>query len=189
MGILQELFWVFMKIGAFTFGGGYPMIALLDSECVEKRAWISSEELSDVIVIAESTPGPIAINCATYTGYQQAGLVGAIVATVGMVLPSFLLLFCISQFFQQFLSIEIVERAFQGIRIAVAILIIQAGMTMVRKMLQKSPRKGLQGLFVWIFFLISIGAHACGVHISTIILIILSGILGYCVHAKPKGKA
>ena len=86
--IIADLFLTFSKIGAFTFGGGYAMISLLDHECVEKRQWITSDELMDVTVIAESTPGPIAINCATYTGYIQAGISGSVAATLGIVLPS-----------------------------------------------------------------------------------------------------
>ena len=93
---LGELFWAFFRIGALTFGGGYAMIALLDHECVEKRQWLTADELMDITVVAESTPGPIAINCATYTGWRQAGLAGAVSATVGIVLPAFLLFWGLS---------------------------------------------------------------------------------------------
>ena len=90
---IMDLFLTFGRIGALTFGGGYAMLSLLDYECVEKKKWLTADELMDVTVIAESTPGPIAINCATYTGYKLAGMRGAFFATVGMILPSFLLLF------------------------------------------------------------------------------------------------
>ena len=116
MNIFVELFLTFAKIGGFTFGGGYAMISLLDYECVEKRNWITSEELMDVTVIAESTPGPIAINCATYTGYRQGGIFGAIVATLGIMFPSFLIILFISTFFEQMLTYPVVIRAFKGIR-------------------------------------------------------------------------
>ena len=89
MSILLDLFLTFARIGLFTFGGGYAMISLIDRSCVEKKRWISHDEMMDITVIAESTPGPIAINCATYVGYKQKGLVGAVAATVGIILPSF----------------------------------------------------------------------------------------------------
>ena len=94
--ILQELFLTFAKIGMFTFGGGYAMISLIDHECVERKHWLTSDELMDMTVIAESTPGPIAINCATYTGYKKAGILGAVTATLGMVIPSFVIILLIS---------------------------------------------------------------------------------------------
>ena len=90
---LAELFWVMLKIGLFTFGGGYAMIHLLDSELVERRGWIGSEEFTDLVAIAESTPGPIAINCATFIGYKRCGVLGSIFATLGVVLPSFAIIF------------------------------------------------------------------------------------------------
>ncbi len=88
MPILLDLFLTFAKIGLFTFGGGYAMISLIEVSCVEKKRWITHDEMMNVTVIAEYTPGPIAINCATYVGYKQKGLSGAAAATVGMVLPS-----------------------------------------------------------------------------------------------------
>ena len=151
MTILPDLFLTFAKIGAFTFGGGYAMISLIDYECVEKKHWLTSDELTDITVIAESTPGPIAINCATYTGYKQKGLPGAIVATLGMVLPSFIIILLISLFFEQLLSYEIVVKAFAGIRIAVAVLIIQAAVKMIKKMMKKTPNRTLSIAFVGFF--------------------------------------
>jgi len=126
MNILLDLFCTFAKIGAFTFGGGYAMISIIDHECVDKKKWITEDELSEVTVIAESTPGPIAINCATYTGYKIAGIKGATIATLGMILPSFLIILIIAMFFEQLLTYEIVRKAFAGIRVAVSILIIHA---------------------------------------------------------------
>ncbi len=98
MTILLELFTIFARIGLFTFGGGYAMIAIIEDACVERKKWISHEEMMNMTVIAESTPGPIAINCATYVGYKLAGFVGATAATFGMVLPSFVVIFVISKF-------------------------------------------------------------------------------------------
>ena len=116
-GILKDLFLSFAKIGMFTFGGGYAMIALIENECVENKKWITTDDLSTITAIAESTPGPIAINCATFTGYMQAGLAGAVSATLGMITPSFLIIYLISMFFDNFLEITIIASAFKGIKI------------------------------------------------------------------------
>ena len=138
MNLLLDLFLSFAKIGLFTFGGGYAMIALIENACVEKKKWITHDEMMNVTVIAESTPGPIAINCATFVGYKQKGWPGAIAATVGMVFPSFCIIFLISMFLDHFLEITWITNAFKGIRIAVGILIIDAAVKMIRKM-QKKP--------------------------------------------------
>ena len=138
MNLILDLFLSFAKIGLFTFGGGYAMIALIENTCVEKKRWITHDEMMNVTVIAESTPGPIAINCATFVGYKQKGLPGAVVATVGMVLPSFCIIFLISRFLDNFLEIGWIAHAFLGIRIAVGILILDAAVKMIRKM-QKKP--------------------------------------------------
>lgn len=138
MNILFDLFLTFAKIGLFTFGGGYAMISLIENSCVEKKGWITHDEMMNVTVIAESTPGPIAINCATFVGYKQKGLIGAIAATIGMVLPSFCIIFLISMFLDNFLEIAWIAHAFMGIKIAVGILILDAAIKMIRKM-QKKP--------------------------------------------------
>lgn len=132
--MLLSLFLTFAKIGLFTFGGGYAMISLIDNICVEQKKWITHEEMMDVTVIAESTPGPIAINCATYVGYKKNGIWGAIAATLGVVLPSFIIIYLISMFLDNFLEITWIANAFKGIRIAVGILILDAGLNMFRKM-------------------------------------------------------
>ena len=138
MNILFDLFLTFAKIGLFTFGGGYAMISLIENSCVEKKGWITHDEMMNVTVMAESTPGPIAINCATFVGYKQKGLIGAIAATIGMVLPSFCIIFLISMFLDNFLEIAWIAHAFMGIKIAVGILILDAAIKMIRKM-QKRP--------------------------------------------------
>ena len=137
MPILIDLFLTFAKIGLFTFGGGYAMISLIENDCVEKKRWITHDEMMDVTVIAESTPGPIAINCATYVGYKKGRLPGAIIATLGMVLPSFIIIFLISKFFDRFLEIAWISNAFRGIKIAVGILIVDAAVKMLIKMKKK----------------------------------------------------
>ena len=138
MNILLDLFLTFAKVGLFTFGGGYAMISLIENSCVEKKGWFTHDEMMNVTVIAESTPGPIAINCATFVGYKQKGMIGAIAATIGMVLPSFCIIFLISMFLDNFLEIAWIAHAFMGIKIAVGILILDAAIKMIRKM-QKKP--------------------------------------------------
>ncbi len=120
--LLLTLFGVFAKIGLFTFGGGYAMLALIEDQCVERKRWLTHDDLAAVTAIAESTPGPIAINCATYTGYRQAGLLGAVCATLGLVLPSFVIIYLISLFFDRFLDIPLVANAFWGIKAGVGVL-------------------------------------------------------------------
>ncbi|MBR5520691.1 MAG: chromate transporter [Oscillospiraceae bacterium] len=141
MNILLDLFLTFARIGLFTFGGGYAMIAMINNSCVEQKKWITHDEMMDITVIAESTPGPIAINCATFTGYKKAGFTGAVVATLGIVVPSFVVIYCISMFLDNFLELTLIASAFKGIKIAVGILILDAAITMVKKMHNKKlPR-------------------------------------------------
>ena len=138
MKMLFTLFLAFARIGLFTFGGGYAMISVIEHICVEKKKWITGEELLEMTVIAESTPGPIAINCATFTGHKIAGVPGAIAATLGMVTPSFFIIYLISKFLENFLELTIVANAFRGIKIAVGLLILDAGLNMAKKA-RKSP--------------------------------------------------
>jgi chromate transporter len=130
---LLPLFLTFLKIGAFTFGGGYAMIPLIQKEAVEKRHWIRDEDILDIVAIAESTPGPIAINSATFVGYKVAGFAGSFAATVGVVLPSFLIILGISYVLRQFESLTVVQYAFSGIRAGVLVLIIKALISMYRQ--------------------------------------------------------
>ena len=126
INMLLDLFLTFAKIGLFTFGGGYAMIALIENTCVEKKKWITSDDMMNITVVAESTPGPIAINCATFVGYKKKGLIGAIVATLGIIVPSFVIILIITKLLDNFLTISIVANAFKGIKLAVGILIIDA---------------------------------------------------------------
>lgn len=129
-----KLMLIMMKTGAFTFGGGYAMISLLYSEFVERQGFLSHGEFMDIVAIAESTPGPIAINMSTYIGYKRAGFLGSILSTLGMCLPSFIIIYVISLFFNDFLSIPWVSSAFRGIQICVIYLILSAGIKMVRQL-------------------------------------------------------
>ena len=166
MNILLDLFLTFAKIGLFTFGGGYAMIAMIENACVEGKKWITHDEMMNITVIAESSPGRIASNCATFTGYKKAGVAGAAVATLGMILPSFLVIFFISMFLDHFLELTIIANAFKGIKIAVGILILDAAITMIKKMHKKKlPRAIMIGsgivmlcinIFSWNFSSISL---------------------------------
>lgn len=126
------LFLTFFKIGAFTFGGGYAMIPLIQREATEKKKWISDQELLDIVAVAESTPGPIAINSATFVGSKVAGFFGAFCATIGVVLPSFLIILAISAILSQFESLRLVQYAFAGIRAGVLALILKALFSMAK---------------------------------------------------------
>ncbi len=177
MNILPDLFLTFARVGCFTFGGGYAMIALIRDACVEKKKWIPKEDMLHVTVIAESTPGPIAINCATFVGYQQAGLIGALIATIGMVLPSFVIIYAISLFLPGFLDIPWVARAFQGIRIAVGILILDAGIGMLRKMKKKLFPRLVAGLS----FAAMLAINLLHLPLSSMVLMITAALVGIAV--------
>ena len=126
------------KIGLFTFGGGYAMIAIIERELVEKKGVLNKDEYLDIISIAESTPGPIAVNTATFIGYKSGGFFGSVFATLGVVLPSFIIIFIISIFFRAFLSIKVVAYAFKGIEVAVAFIILTAGIKLFNG-IKKTP--------------------------------------------------
>lgn len=131
---LFSLAWVFFKIGLLTFGGGYAMIPIIQSEVSEKHKWISEEELMHIVTIAESTPGPIAINAATYVGYKICGFFGSLAATVSVVLAPFTIIYIISLFLEQFMEFTVVANAFKGIQVAVAFLILSAGIKFIKKL-------------------------------------------------------
>ena len=132
MKLICSLFITFLKIGAFTFGGGYAMIALLENEFVEKKKWLEKSEFLDMVAVAESTPGPVAVNSATYIGYKIAGFAGATMSTLAVCIPSFFVIYVISLFFDQFLSLRWVSCAFRGIQVCVIYLILTAGLKMLK---------------------------------------------------------
>ena len=130
-----KLFISFFKIGLFTFGGGLAMLPFIERTVVEKEKWLTDKEMIDMIAISESTPGPIAVNCATFVGHKVGNILGGIVATLGVVLPSFIIICIISLFYEKFIEIEVIRWAFLGIKAGVAALILFAGI----KILKKSP--------------------------------------------------
>ena len=190
MNILADLFLTFAKIGLFTFGGGYAMIALIADSCVEKKRWISHDEMTEIAVIAESTPGPIAINCATYVGYKQKGLAGAVAATVGIVLPSFCIILLISSLLDDFLGIAWVAHAFMGIKIAVGILILDAGVKMIGKMPKNPLPLAIMGGAFCAMMLVNVFA----LRVSSITLMLVAALVSVAVfltkrNARAEGEA
>ena len=177
MNIYLELFLTFMKIGAFTFGGGYAMIALIEGICVEKKQWFTHEEMMELTVIAESTPGPIAINSSTYVGYKQAGFWGALVATLGMVLPSFCIIFLISMFFDRFLEYPLVANAFQGIKVGVGLIICNAGLNMMKKMKKDLFFK----LMLAAAFLTILAINVFALNVSTIAVMLCAVVVSLAI--------
>ena len=175
--LLGSLALSFLKIGAFTFGGGYAMIALLEREFVEKRGWIDKREFLDMTAIAESTPGPIAINAATYIGYRIAGFAGAALATLSVTLPSFLIIYVISLFFDAFLSLRLVSCAFRGIQVCVVYLILSAGFKMLKALDKGVFPKIILAAVTVLMVVFSLFA----VKFSSILFILLAGTAGVAV--------
>lgn len=171
---LARLFVTMLKIGLFTFGGGYAMIALLEEEFVTDKGWIDRERFLDMVAIAESTPGPIAINSATYIGYRVAGVWGSLVATVAVCIPSFVIIYVISLFFDAFLSLTYVAYAFQGIRVCVVYLIASAGVKLF-KGLDKTPFSIALTLVSFVAMLL---LTLFAVDFSSIFFILIGGVLG-----------
>ena len=184
MSVILLLFLSMLKIGCFAFGGGYAIIALLENEFISKRKWIDHDEFLDVVAIAESTPGPIAINVATYIGYKLKGVFGAVIATIGMCLPSFIIMYLISLFYEQFMEITLVAATFKGIQICVVHLIASAGLKILKKM-KKTP------INITVFTVTCIGMILCtlfDIHISSVWFIFTAGILGLSVFFIKKRK-
>ena len=179
-----SLFLTMLKIGLFTFGGGYAMIALLENEFVAKKKWIEKEEFLDMAAIAESTPGPIAINAATYIGFKNAGIVGAIIATLGICIPSFVIIYAISLFFDAFLSLTLVAYAFKGIQICVVYLILSAGL----KMLKQMKKTEFNIIIILITLICMVVLSLFAVKFSTIFYILISGAFGVVVYFLGKLK-
>ena len=179
-----SLFLTMLKIGLFTFGGGYAMIALLENEFVAKKKWIEKDEFLDVAAIAESTPGPIAINAATYIGFKNAGIVGSIIATLGICIPSFVIIYAISLFFDAFLSLTLVAYAFKGIQICVVHLILSAGL----KMLKQMKKTEFNIIIILITLICMVVLSLFAVKFSTIFYILISGAFGVVVYFLGKLK-
>ena len=185
--MLWNLFLTFFRIGAFTFGGGYAMISVIENICVEKKHWITHEDLVNVTVIAESTPGPVAINCATFVGYKQKGILGSIAATLGVVLPSFIIIWAISMFLERFLEIAWVASAFRGVRVAVGLLILDVGIKMAKKM----PKEPVRIILLAAALVLMILINLLNWKISTIVLLLCAAAVSLIVflfHERKGGE-
>ena len=178
-----ELFLTFAKIGLFTFGGGYAMISLITSKCVEEKRWLTHEEMMNLTVVAESTPGPIAINCATFVGYRHGGLWGSVGATLGVVTPSFLIIYLISLGLNNVLEIAWIAHAFQGIRCCVGILILDVGIKMLKKMKKKPLPVAIVTLSCGILLVVAL----LGAKLSSIVLMLAAGCVSYLVWRAKQG--
>lgn len=180
--MLLDLFLSFAKIGLFTFGGGYAMISLIERVCVEKKRWITHDDMMNITVIAESTPGPIAINCATFVGYRQKGFCGAVAATLGIILPSFCIIYLISVCLDHFLEIEWIAYGFQGIKCAVGVLILDAAIKMISKM-----KKALPCAVTTCSFTAMLLVNIFALNISSIVLMLTAATVSLAVFLKKKG--
>ncbi len=185
--MIITLFLTFFKIGLFTFGGGYAMISHIREEIVEKKQWTDSNELSDIIAVAESTPGPIAINLATYIGYKKAGFFGALAATAGVIVPAFAIILCLSLFLDGFMENKYVSYAFEGIKCAVAFLILKAGIEMYIQL-----KKNLFTVAVFFSVLAALAIlDFFSVSFGSVLFIALGGIAGitfFIVSSRLKGS-
>jgi len=167
-----------LKIGLFTFGGGYAMIALLEHEFVEKKQWLDKDEFLDMVAIAESTPGPIAINAATYIGYKTLGFWGSVVATLGVCIPSFTIIFLISLFFDAFLKLKLVTYAFRGIQVCVVYLIFSAGL----RMLKSLKKSAFNIAIICTVAAVMIAFSLFAVNFSTVFYILICGVIGVAAY-------
>ncbi|MBE6599526.1 MAG: chromate transporter [Ruminococcaceae bacterium] len=174
---ILTLFLTFFKIGLFTFGGGYAMLSIIDNICVERKKWITHDEMMNITVIAESTPGPIAINCSTFVGYKQAGLWGALAATFGVVLPSFVIIYLISMVFDNFLQFPVAVNALRGVKIAVGLLIFSAAVNMMRKM-KKTP---LSSAILAVSAVVMLAIEFFSLKFSTVSLMLIAAAVSLCV--------
>lgn len=167
---LFDLFWTFCKIGALTFGGGYAMLPLIQREIVENKKWSTEKEILDYYAVGQCTPGVIAVNTATFIGYKLKGIIGGIVATLGVVFPSLIIILIIAAFLQNFADLAIVQSAFAGIRVAVVALII----TTVFKLLKSSIKDYLCAIVALLAFILS-----AFLGLSPVYVVIAAGLTGF----------
>ena len=185
--ILKDLVVTFFKIGLFTFGGGYAMISLVEDECVGKKHWITHDEMSYLVVLAESTPGPMAINSSTYVGYKKGGMAGSVAATIGVVMPSFIIILIIATFLDKFLDIVWVANAFKGIKVAVGILILNAAIGMMKHI----KREKMPVIILVLATIVMLVVNIFAIDFSTIALLTIAGgftFLLYLIKDKPWSK-
>ena len=180
------LFLTFLKLGIFSIGGGPTMLTLLQGELVEKKKWLTNDELMEMTAIAESTPGPIAVNLATYLGYKKGGFFGALFSTIGIIITPFVLMFIISLFLEKFLSFEAVRYAFKGIKVGVAFLLLKVSYTLL-----KSMKKDLFGILILIIVTTAMVLFTIfAVNFSAIYFILLGAVVGLLIYGIiPKKRS
>ena len=183
---LLTLFLTFLKVGAFTFGGGYAMIPIIEEEVTKKRKWITDSEILDIIAISETTPGPIAVNTATYVGYKVGGILGSIFATLGLALPSFVIIFVISYFYKDFMQWQVIQAAFKGLKVGVIILLINAVIK-----LKKGVKVNLIGIILFaitLSLMVFSTIFDFGFRYLSLCLIVFGLLVGIMLTALGKGK-
>lgn len=182
-----ELFLTFFKLGLFAIGGGPVILTLIQGEFVEKKKWLDNDELMEMTAIAESTPGPIAINLATYLGYKRGGFFGALLSTLGVIITPFVLMFCISLFLENILSNEAVKYAFIGVKVGVVFLLLKVSYTLI-----KGLKKDIFGVLILVLVTIAMVVITIfSINFSAIYFILLGAVLGLIVYGiipKKKGE-
>lgn len=184
---LLSLFLTFFKLGIFSIGGGPTMLTLIQAEFVDKKKWLDNDELMEMTAISESTPGPIAINLATYLGYKKGGFLGALVSTLGVIITPFVLMFCISLFLENILSNEAVQYAFMGVKVGVVFLLLKVSITLIRGV--KKDWFGVALLLLVTIAMVLITIFS--VNFSAIYFILLGAVLGLLVYGiipKKRGE-
>ncbi|MBQ8929603.1 MAG: chromate transporter [Oscillospiraceae bacterium] len=180
MSVLPELFLSFAKVGVMTFGGGYAMLPILQNEVVEKKKWISQEDLTDCYAIGQCTPGVIAVNTATFVGYRQKGVPGAVCATLGVVFPSLVIITIIAAFIRNFADLPVVKNAFAGVRICVCVLVLN---TVIKLWKTTIISKASLIIFIAVLLLAALTG------ISKVILVVAAGVTGLAIHLIRKRRA
>ena len=195
MNLYWKLFWIFAKVGVCTFGGGYAMLPILQRELVEKRGWVREEELTDYFAIGQCTPGVIAVNTATFVGHKLKGPAGGVVATLGVVFPSIVIIMVIAAFLQNFAELPVVVHAFNGVRACVCALILSSVLKLRKSTMVDVPT---MLIFAVVVVLAVVGnfvtfpagttlAAVMGFVTSPIILVVAAGVTGLCVRAAKGG--
>lgn len=177
--MLLKLFLEFMKIGGLTIGGGYAMISIVKEECVDKNNWIKEDEFYDMLTVSESTPGPIAINMATYIGYKQAGIMGAIVASIGVVFIPVLIIYVVALFLSDFLKFKIVSNAFNGLRAAVSIIIMAVAYGMIKKEYKDSDKKKVSLFLFFVTLILMILFGILNINVNTVYIILIAFLVAF----------
>lgn len=174
-----KLFLTFLKLGLFSFGGGPAMLMLIREEIVSKKGWMSDEELTEMVGLSESTPGPIAINLATYLGYKKHGFWGALCATLGVMVPTFLIMFLISMFFRNLMQYEVVQYAFIGVKVAVVFLILKVAISLAKQ----TKSSGFAVILFLLVAILMIVFHYFKIDFSAIYFILIGAFLGLLIYS------